>query len=406
MLVVHRRKAIMQQVTASNPFDSARIIVPALAISAIGALFYNLLPLFVGSAQDFRALGNREAGFISSAFFLGYNAVTIWAFFWIRRWSWRLVTWCALPIAMLGMLAAARSDSYAVLLLATMVSGGGFAALYGIGTTVLADTSNPARWYGVKIAAEAFPGAVLLFTLPVTLIPDYGFAGVAYGVLITCLLLFPLLLTLPAHGLKERDSVDDTIMHAEMAALDSRRIWAALIATFLFFSACSGMWAFIERIGDGLGFAGETIGTLLSVTLLFATGGSLLTAWLGQRFGNVRPFLVSACAFLLALPVLGLSDTFAPYALATCLLTFAIGMGLPFAVAEVAALDVDGRFVILSVPAIGMGAMIGPGLAGILADTGGFGPVLLAAAGAIVAAILLMGYSSRAAIDLAAASGR
>ena len=101
----------MPQARASNPFDSVRVILPALAISAIGALFYNLLPLFVGSAQDFRSLGNSEAGFISSAFFLGYNAVTIWAFFWIRRWSWRKVTCCALPIAMLGLLAAARSES-------------------------------------------------------------------------------------------------------------------------------------------------------------------------------------------------------------------------------------------------------------------------------------------------------
>lgn len=397
---------MMEPATASNPFDSARVIVPALAISAIGALFYNLLPLFVGSAQDFRALGNREAGFISSAFFLGYNAVTIWAFFWIRRWSWRLVTWCALPIAMLGMLAAAQSNSYAVLLLATVVAGGGFAALYGIGTTVLADTSNPARWYGVKIAAEAFPGAVLLFVLPVTLIPDYGFAGVAYGMLITCLLLFPLLLTLPAHGLKERDRVDAKVLHAEMAAVDSRRIWAALIATFLFFSACSGMWAFIERIGNAMEFSADAIGTLLSVTLLFATGGSLLTAWLGERFGNVRPFVVSAAAFLLALAALWGAQGFGPYAAATCLLTFAIGMGLPFAVAEIAALDVDGRFVILSVPAIGMGAMIGPGVAGILADAGGFGPVLLAAAGAIAAAILLMAYSNKSAIDPLADSGR
>ena len=41
-------------------------------------------------------------------------------------------------------------------------------------------------------------------------------------------------------------------------------------------------------------------------------------------------------------------------------------MGVPFAVAEIAELDVDGRFVIFSVPAIGLGAMVGPGVAGAL----------------------------------------
>ncbi len=384
----------MPQAKTTNPFDSAPIILAALGISAIGALFYNLLPLFLGTAQDFRQLSNRQIGFISSAFFLGYNAVTVWAFFWIRRWSWRTVTWIALPVAVLGLLAGAWSESYLMLLLTTVVAGGGFAALYGIGTTVLADTSNPARWYGVKIAAEAFPGAVLLFVLPATLIPDYGFPGIVYGMLAVCALLLPLLLTLPAHGLKERDELPEEQLQAEFADIDRRPIWSALAATLLFFTAASGMWAFIERMGKSLYFDVGAIGTLLSITLLFATGGSLLTAWLGERFGNVRPFYASAGAFLLALAVLAGANDFAPYAAGTCLLTFAIGMGLPFAIAEVAQLDIDGRFVILSVPAIGLGAMIGPGAAGVLSDSGSFAPVLGAAGGAIVMSMLLMRYSN------------
>lgn len=75
-------------------------------------------------------------------------------------------------------------------------------------------------------------------------------------------------------------------------------------------------------------------------------------------------------------------------------MTFAIGMGLPFAIAEVAELDADGRFIILSVPAIGMGAMFGPGISGTLADFAGFSSVLLAAGGAIFIAVALMRFSS------------
>jgi MFS transporter, DHA1 family, inner membrane transport protein len=383
----------MANTNSKNSFDTAPIIISALAISAIGALFYNVLPLYLGSAQDFRDLNNREIGFISSAFFLGYIAVTVWAFFWIRRWSWRIVTWVALPIALLGLLAGAWAQSYLMLLLSTVVAGGGFAAIYGIGTTILADTSNPARWYGVKIAAEAFPGAILLFVLPLTLIPDHGFPGAAYGLIIAALLLAPLLLMLPAQGLKERETSTEAQMQEEFANIDRRPVWGALFATFIFFSAASGMWAFIERMGSHLGFAAEAIGTLLSITLLFATGGSLLTAWLGERFGNVRPFYLSCLAMMLALALLAMAAGFELYAVATCILTFAIGMGIPFAVAEIAELDADGRFIILSVPAIGMGAMVGPGLAGVLADTGSFVPVLVAAAAALVLAMLLMRYS-------------
>ena len=72
------------------------------------------------------------------------------------------------PLAAVGLYGGTLSDSYVLLLLATAVAGGAFAAMYRIGTTILGDTSNPARWYGVKIAAEAFPGPVLLLVLPST----------------------------------------------------------------------------------------------------------------------------------------------------------------------------------------------------------------------------------------------
>jgi predicted MFS family arabinose efflux permease len=201
------------------------------------------------------------------------------------------------------------------------------------------------------------------------------------------------LLMLPSHGLKEREAATEEQLQREFADIDRRPIWTALFATFIFFSAASGMWAFIERMGNQLAFSAESIGTLLSITLLFATGGSLLTAWLGERYGNVRPFYLSCLAILTALTLLGAVSGFELYALGTCLLTFAIGMGIPFAVAEIAELDVDGRFIILSVPAIGMGAMVGPGVAGALSDGGSFIPVLSVAAVGIVVSMLLMRYS-------------
>ncbi|MDA8961773.1 MFS transporter [Congregibacter sp.] len=378
-----------------NSFDRAPIILSALAISAIGALFYNVLPLYLGAAQDFRDLNNQQTGFISSAFFLGYNLTTVWAFFWIRRWNWRWVTAVALPIALLGLLAGGYAATYSILLLSTAVAGGGFAALYGIGTTILADTSNPARWYGVKIAAEAFPGAVLLFVIPSVLIPLAGFNAMALGMGAVALLLAPMLFLLPKQGRAELEgTVEQEALDAGNSSLDRTAILGALAATFVFFSAASGMWAFIERIGANGGFSQQSIGLLLSITLLCATGGSLLTAWLGKRLGNPRPFYAACIAFLFSLLLLGTSGGFAVFATATCILTFAIGMGLPFAIAEVAELDADGRFIILSVPAIGMGAMFGPGISGTLADIAGFSSVLVAAGGAIFIAVALMRFSS------------
>ncbi len=67
-------------------------------------------------------------------------------------------------------------------------------------------------------------------------------------------------------------------------------------------------------------------------------------------------------------PTVFLADasSMAIYSIGCCLFALAFGAGLPFAIAEIAELDLDGRYVILSVPAVGMGAMIGPGVAGFL----------------------------------------
>ncbi len=78
--------------------DKPGIILSALIISAIGALFYNVMPMYLGAAQDYLQLDNNAIGFISSVFFLGFNAITISAFFWIRRWNSRIITLVALRL--------------------------------------------------------------------------------------------------------------------------------------------------------------------------------------------------------------------------------------------------------------------------------------------------------------------
>ena len=371
-----------------SEYDSLKRIIPALAISAIGALFYNILPLYVGAAQDGLGLSTSEVGLLPASFFAGYNLVTLGAFFWIRRWNWRVATLIWLPVAILGLLGSIVIPGLWGLFLSTAIAGGGFAALYGIGTTILADTSKPARWYGVKIAVEAIPGAALLFILPSTLVAQYGFAGVVYALAGVSLLLAVFLPTLPASGDLEHPNPENPVP-AVTAGPDVNRfsIWLALFGTLLFFSAASGLWAFIERMGSALAFEANAIGMLLSLTLVFATLGSLTTAWLGKRLGNVQPFTASALLMMVALAVLYGKPNFELYSVGAGLLTFGIGMGLPFAIAEVADHDADGRYIILSVPAIGSGAMIGPAVAGALAADGSFSWVFIIGGITIAAAI-------------------
>ena len=133
---------------------------------------------------------------------------------------------------------------------------------------------------------------------------------------------------------------------------------------------------------------------LLSVTLVFAVLGSILAAVIGGRFGNVKPFLAGGLAFLIALGFLAASQQFPLYAIGACVVTFAIGFMLPVAITEIAELDVDGRYVVLSVPAIGVGAMAGPGIAGMLTQSGSYSPLLIFGGTVVVIASILIAIAA------------
>ena len=360
-----------------NPLDAPACILAALVISSLGALFYNILPLYLGLAQDLWQLSTSETGFISGAFFLGYNLATVSAFFWIRRSNWRLVCAVAMPVAAAALYTSTTLSSYSAILLLTTIAGAAFASIYGIGTTAIGDTSDASRWYGIKIACEGALGAVLFIVLPGTLVASRGFEGLVIGMILTIALMIPLAWKLPKNSNKTSGGELDlpTVTNPAKGGLPLG-IWLTLVGVLMFFAGQTTMWAFIERLGATSGFPAQTIGNLLSVTLLFAVTGSLTCAGLGDRFGNVRPFVAGCIIYFLALMLLTQASELVFYAAGACIVTYSFGMALPFVVARVAELDTDGRYVVLSVPAIGVGAMIGPPIAGILAQGGSLAPVL------------------------------
>jgi predicted MFS family arabinose efflux permease len=368
--------------------DRVGVIFAGVAISALGAMTYNLLPLFLGTAQDFRALSDQSVGILGSSFYAGFTLATITAYFWIRRCSWRVVSFSAIPIAAGALVAAGLTQSYLLMAIAIAVAGGAFSVLYGIGTTVLGDTSRPARWYGLKIASEAGLGAILLLILPGTVIQRWGFTGLMAAMAIVLLVLSPLLAGLPARGSKGAEPTADR-QEAALAPALRFALWLGLAAVLVYLFCTTMIWAFVERVANDAGFDAVATGNVLSLSLVLAICGSLAAMVLGDRFGLALPLTVAASLLLASLVLLGGMDSLATYAVATCLFTFSFGLGIPYTVSVVADLDVDGRFVVLTVPAIGIGVMLAPALGGILTGIGGHAVLLMTGAVSVLIALAL-----------------
>ena len=355
--------------TSPRSFDHWSRIIPALVASGLGAMFYNILPMYVGATQDSFNLTNIEAGTLGTAFFAGYNLATFSAFFWIQKVDWRKATLLWLLVTLVGLALGLLAASFYSLLITVFISGLGFSALYGLGTRILADTKDPSRWYGIKVATEVVPGAFLLVVLPSTLLPTMGVSGVIWGMIIMVFVLSAGLLTMPSGGKADSDHTSESGIDEPFDSNTALTyVWLALICTCIYFGAASAIWSFLERMGSTGGLSQTDIGNTLALTLVFAALGSLVTGWLGSSFGNVKPFLISTFLLVISLVVLARFEATEVFSVGACLFSFSFGVGVPFAVAEVAKRDPDGRFVMLSVTAIGVGAMIGPLLGGALIE--------------------------------------
>lgn len=380
--------------SGSNPADAKVAIGAALAASVIGALFYNLLPLFLGTAADSKTLSNEQAGLLGAAFFFGFNVSGASAFLWVRRWHWRNASFVLLAIALVSLAVCMQAADFSGLAFATALGGVGFGGLFCIAGVILGDTSTPARWYGVKTAAESLVGAGLIIVLTSSLSPASGFQETAIGMIVLCLILAPALFLLPP--VWRKDQVADSGRSESSPRRGSLAVWFALAVVLTFFAGNSGLWAFAERIGASSGFDPARVGTLLSVTLILGVAGSLSVAAIGNRFGTFVPFCISAALIFIALCCLAVRGEFVFYAIGVCLQMIGWSAGVPLALAEVANLDRDGRFVALSTPALGIGSMIGPAGMGWLVGEDGAGlGGLLFAGGLVFASFLFIAMSNR-----------
>lgn len=360
------------------------IIAEAFALSVVGAAFFNTLPLYLGVAQDHFALTLVQTGYVGSAFFVGFTIATCLAFFWMPRLDWRKMTLFALGLGSLAMAATSFADNPNELLIAIIIAGGSYATLYGVGTAMIGGLPNEARNFGWKTALEAIFGGALLILIPIFIVPAYGFMGVSLTFVAVGFLVLPLFRFTP------RQTLEKVHMNAAQSA-SGISVWFLLIALVLFFTGETIAWSFVERVGDYHGFDTESIGVVLAVSLGFAVAGSLTEAYGAARIGQVPSLAVAALTFFLALICIGNLDTstFYLFAIGACLANFSIGFGLPCLIAICAHYDVSGKFIVLTVPAIGIGAVLGPALAGLATQAGGFTTMLFMAGFIVSVSIML-----------------
>jgi MFS family permease len=179
----------------------------------------------------------------------------------------------------------------------------------------------------------------------------------------------------------------------------------ALGGCFFFYFNVGVYWTYIELIGRAAGHDTQAVAGSIAVGVGCGLPGALLAAWLGERFGRVRPLALGAALVLASVLLLRGVPDIAHLAWSGVLYNFAWNYSLAYQYAAVNALDTSGRAVAVSPALAAAGIAAGPAVAALLVSGDDYTVVFwltgaAAVASAVAFALSRLGDSAAALADL------
>ncbi|MEJ8566994.1 MFS transporter [Elongatibacter sediminis] len=374
--------------SAKHPIDRASVYLAAGLLSGIGALVSSTMPMVVGTMAEAFPFSESQLGDIMAVFNVTFTLIAIASLFFVRRINWKLAAVLGSGISVVTLFAVTLTDQYPSIMMLFALMGIGIGGLYALGMAVMGDSENPDRAFGIKLGLEALPSIILLFALPVLVIPYHGFTGMAYAMAATCLVIGLLSGLLPSRGVKNETAFAhppaETGEAAHMASRSPTVLLtlslSALTAGIIFFSGIIATWAFLEIMGTDKGLPADKVGVALALGLLSSAVGAFVAAWLGNRIGRILPLVAIIIVNVVSLYIIWQSTSLMSFTVGTVLFTFCVNYGLAYFFGLSAEVDLTGRFVVLSATTLSLGGVIGPALGGRLMEGPGFETVLACSA--------------------------
>jgi predicted MFS family arabinose efflux permease len=335
------------------------VLINAYLMSTSGSLIYLIAPILVGTAMDSLAFDSEQAGLLLAAYFLGYTLITTSAVFWLNRVNMRSAVWLSSLVFIAALLMSATQSSAALIYGGLFFAGVGAGMLYGISITIIGQSDAPDKHFGIALAAQLVLGSGLLFAGPAIIGPLFGFAGI----LIACAF-FVAILSLTTQWTPTSISAENQQGGDKTSRGHGAIVFVSLIALLCWFTGYSGVYAFVERIGVTSGLTGQQIGLILSLTIITGVAGAMGAAWLGNRWGHIRPHWLGMAGTVVTIGLLSNEPGLIQYSLAIIALTLSLNFWLAYMLGSITRVDISGRYAVLTTAALGGGAMVGPAISG------------------------------------------
>ena len=299
-------------------------------------------------------------------------------------------------------LISAYTDSFEVVRVTRVLAGFAGGLIGAAGTASAASSQNPQRIFAIIGVSWGLIAAIQLAVLPYLTVP-YGSEGGYYGMAAATALFLPVLVWLnpprPHEKMQESMAFEQKLSLWERLterlgvrdAPNARFAIMIMVALFTYEIAQGATQVFLEQFGLRTGLEEVRIGQILGVTAFLGLSGGALAAWLGNRFGNLRPIVVG----------IGFNVVFAStLALGTIPILFAVSyLGwnmayyflVPYMLGVLAQMDDRGRWAVSADAVWWLGAAPGAAVGGILVEKGGYTTLaILAPVTGIVCVLILV----------------
>ena len=333
----------------------------------LGVLSANSIPVLIGALIDGLAVNEAEVGLLGTvellAVALGALAATPMA----GKVSNRRLAVFGCLLAITAQFLSAAAGSLYLLAGLRIIAGAGLGLAYAAAAMAAAATANPDRVLGYSVTAGLLAIVVLLpgFAMVVA---AAGYKGgyVALGLLVIFLL--------PVMGWLDRGQARPA-GPGTAPTLPARSLAGLLLCIALFNIGSGAIWSFSERIGRQAGLTLEEAGFIIATGAFSGVAGSLLAAWLGDRWERRRPVILALIMAGLGYMVMSGATDRMSYIAGVNIYWVTYMFLLPLMIGAGAAMDAGGRAATLAAGTISLTFALGPACGGYIAAWFSYGAI-------------------------------
>ncbi len=379
---------------SQNSSKAAYIAIAAFL--TVNNLVYNTLPIILGGLATQRGFDESEIGFLGSVFLAGQMLTNITGPLWVGKVNWKMTVSVSMALCAVLMAISAHVD-FTMIAITYVIAGGMTGIALACMFCQISNMDNPVRAYSISLIAQCVIAGVLVIVFQSYILPVFGLEGLSYLIAFMFLISIAFIVSVPKNLATQLLSKGKNELEKQDVALfkTSFSFWAfvGLTGIVIYYTGQTGVWAFVERIGNSRGFDADFIGVVAAGSLILSGLGAWAADITGDKFGNFKPLVFGIVVFIISMIILAVTADKYLYFLAIILYSCAWNYMLPYQLLVVKRADRSGTYTSM-IPAFqAIGSALGPVSIGLLiVDGGGYlGAYLIAIAMAIICLLFFWG---------------